>query len=239
MTTLASINYESNLFWAILIAWVLSVVLHEFAHGLVAHLSGDYTIRERGGLSLNPLQYIDPIGSVVIPLVLLAIGGIPLPGGVTYVRLDLIKSRWLHSAVSLAGPAMNLLIAAVCLAPLHPVFGWLDPTTPLAEWTNPQIFLAAMGVLMVIAAVFNLLPIPPLDGFGAIAPLLPPAVVARLRQPQAQLIMLMVLFFLAMRFGISGLAVEYVLIPLLRITGFDPVSFFAFPHAFDFALFGG
>jgi Zn-dependent protease len=239
MTTLASINYESNLFWAILIAWVFSVVLHEFAHGLVAHLSGDYTIRERGGLSLNPLQYIDPIGSIVIPLVLLAIGGIPLPGGVTYVRLDLIKSRLLQSAVSLAGPVMNLLIAILCLAPLHPVFGWLDPTTPLAEWTNPQIFLAAMGVLMVIAAVFNLLPIPPLDGFGIIAPFLPPAVVAKLRQPQAQLIMLMVLFFLAMRFGISGLAVEYVLIPLLRITGFDPVSFFAFPHAFDFALFGG
>ena len=174
-----------------------------------------------------------------IPLVLLAIGGIPLPGGVTYVRLDLIKSRLLQSAVSLAGPAMNVLLAILCLAPLHPIFGWLDPATPLAEWTNPQIFLAAMGVLMVIAAVFNLLPIPPLDGFGAIAPFLPPAMVARLRQPQAQLIMLMVLFFIAMRFGIAGMAVEYVLVPLLRITGFDPVTFFAFPHAFDYVLFGG
>src|SRR5678816_1886117 len=85
--------YSNPLFWAVFVGWVLSVVLHEFAHGLVAYLGGDYTIRERGGLTLNPLQYVDPVNSIILPLVFLLLGGIPLPGGVTYIRKDLLRSR--------------------------------------------------------------------------------------------------------------------------------------------------
>src|SRR5204863_9164555 len=90
---LATINFENPITWAIIVGWILSVILHEFAHGLVAYLAGDYTIKERGGLTLNPFQYIDPLLSIVLPVVFLAMGGIPLPGGVTYIRRDLIKSK--------------------------------------------------------------------------------------------------------------------------------------------------
>src|SRR3954469_9534118 len=103
---LAAANFQNPLLWAVLIGWILSVVLHEFAHGLVGYLGGDYTIRERGGLSLNPLQYVHPIYSLLLPAIFLVLGGVPLPGGATYIRHDLLRSRWWDSAVSLAGPAM-------------------------------------------------------------------------------------------------------------------------------------
>src|SRR5881394_2617306 len=103
-------DMSNTLFWAVFIGWVLSVVLHEFAHGLVAYLGGDYTIRERGGLTLNPLQYVDPVMSIFLPMVFLALGGIPLPGGATYVRTDLLRSRLWATAVAAAGPLMNLLL---------------------------------------------------------------------------------------------------------------------------------
>src|SRR3954466_7301628 len=99
-------DFQSPLFWAVFIGWVLSVVLHEFAHGFVAYLGGDYTIRERGGLTLNPLQYVDPVMSLLLPARLLLMGGVPLPGGVTYIRRDLLRGRAWQAAVSLAGPAM-------------------------------------------------------------------------------------------------------------------------------------
>src|SRR5438067_13601707 len=99
---LSAVNVQNPLLWAVLIGWVLSVVLHEFAHGLVAYLGGDYTIRERGGLTLNPLQYVDPVMSIILPMVFLALGGIPLPGGATYVRTDLLRSRLWATAVAAA-----------------------------------------------------------------------------------------------------------------------------------------
>src|SRR5438045_5975592 len=105
----AAVDLQSPLFWAVFIGWVLSVVMHEFAHGLVAYLGGDYTIRERGGLTLNPLQYVDPVMSIVLPLLFLAMGGIPLPGGATYVRTELLRSRW-RTAMAAAGALMNLLL---------------------------------------------------------------------------------------------------------------------------------
>lgn len=64
-----AVEFRNPLFWAVLVGWILSVVLHEFAHGLVAHLGGDYTIKERGGLTLNPLAYVDPVFSLLLPAV--------------------------------------------------------------------------------------------------------------------------------------------------------------------------
>ena len=104
---LAVVDFSNNLTWALLIGWILSVVLHELGHGIVAHLGGDYTIRERGGLTLNPLQYIDPIFSLLVPAIIFLAGGLPLPGGVTYVRMDLMTHRGWESVVSAAGPAMT------------------------------------------------------------------------------------------------------------------------------------
>src|SRR5258708_22106540 len=87
-----------RLFGAVLVGWIISVILHEFAHGVVAYWGGDYTIRERGGVTLNPLQYIDSLFSLIIPLVVLVLGGIPLPGGGTYIQPGLLRSPFWDTA---------------------------------------------------------------------------------------------------------------------------------------------
>jgi Zn-dependent protease len=163
---LGAVDFSAPLTWAILIGWIMTVVLHEFAHGIVAHFGGDYTIRERGGLTLNPIQYIDPFGSILLPAIFLMLGGIPLPGGATYIRRDLLRSRAWDAAVSAAGPAMNFLLFLVLSLPFHPTIGWttVDPDAP-ETWTLTQMFLVTMAQLQMIAAVINLIPIPPLDGF--------------------------------------------------------------------------
>src|ERR1051325_5979175 len=132
-------NFSNPLFWAVLIGWVLSVTLHEFAHGLVAYLGGDYTIRERGGLSLNPIHYVDPVMSLILPMVIFLIGGIPLPGGVTYVHDDLLRNRGWKTAVSAAGPAMNLLLFLILSLALQPRAGWIEIGSSPATWTNAQL----------------------------------------------------------------------------------------------------
>lgn len=182
MLALSRVAFDSPLFWAVFIGWILSVVLHEFAHGVVAYWGGDYTIRERGGLTLNPLQYIDPVFSIVMPAIFLALGGIPLPGGVTYVRDDLLRSKHWSAAVSLAGPAMNFLLFIAFALPLHPAIGWVDVTS-LENWTNGQIFCGAMAVLQILAMLFNLVPVPPLDGFRAISPYMNPEQREKLSTP--------------------------------------------------------
>jgi Zn-dependent protease len=163
---LSAVDFGSPLTWAILIGWIMTVVLHEFAHGIVAYFGGDYTIRERGGLTLNPIQYIDPIGSILLPAVFLMLGGIPLPGGATYIRRDLLRGSSWDAAVSAAGPAMNLLLFLLLSLPFHPAIDWItvDPSKP-ETWTLSQMFLATMAQLQLIACVINLIPIPPLDGF--------------------------------------------------------------------------
>ncbi len=182
---LAMVNFSDPVLWAVLIGWVMSVVLHELAHGVVAYLGGDYTIKARGGLTLNPLQYVHPVNSIVLPVVFLVMGGVPLPGGVTYVRRDLLRNAAWETAVSLAGPATNFALFVLLMAPLHPWFGWVQPWTAGAQWSSAQQFLATLATLQLMSGVLNLLPIPPLDGFNAVSPFLTPELQARLRTPQA------------------------------------------------------
>jgi Zn-dependent protease len=172
MFLLARVNFDDPTIWGVLIGWVMSVTLHEFAHGLVAWWGGDYTIRERGGLTLNPLQYIDPFMSIILPMVFLLMGGIPLPGGATFVRRDLLRSRGWDAAVSAAGPAMNLILFGLLAIPLLPQFGWIPLKSDPAMWTTAQKFVAAMCFLQLLSVILNLIPVPPLDGFGIIAPYL-------------------------------------------------------------------
>ena len=135
-------NFQNTLFLAVLVGWIMSVILHEFAHGIVAYWGGDYTIRERGGLTLNPFQYVDPLMTIVLPVVFLLLGGVPLPGGATQIRRDLLRNRAWESAVSLAGPIANILIFLACVLPLHPRFGWLHVSNSAASWTQAQLLLA-------------------------------------------------------------------------------------------------
>src|SRR3954465_11874207 len=169
---LAVVDFGNNLTWAIFIAWIMSVVLHELGHGIVGYLGGDYTLRERGGLTLNPLQYIDPVFSLLVPAGIFLLGGVPLPGGMTYVRRDLLRSRAWSSAVSAAGPAMNFLIFLACAIPLHPKIGWIKTAPVNGQWGTLVVFLGAFAWLQLLAVLFNLVPVPSLDGFGIIEPFL-------------------------------------------------------------------
>ncbi len=152
-------------FIIVLIGWVFSLTLHEFSHALVAYRGGDYTVREKGYLTFNPLKYTHPVYSILLPLVFLLLGGIGLPGGAVYIETWRIYSRKWVSAVSLAGPISNLALAVILGAFLR-----FAPLSVDGIWPA----LAFLGLLQVTAALFNLLPVPPFDGYGAIRPHLSP-----------------------------------------------------------------
>jgi Zn-dependent protease len=233
---LAISNFRNPLFWAVLIAWIMSVVLHEFAHGIVAYWGGDYTIRERGGLTLNPLQYVDPVFSILMPIIFLAMGGIPLPGGSTYVRRDLLRSRGWDSAVSLAGPLMNFLLFLGCAIPLHPRFGWLDPMDP-ESWTNAQLTLGAMAALQITAVCFNLIPVPPLDGFQALSPWMAEEQRVKLSTPPTSTMLFIGFYVVLWNFPIVHRMFQHVAYPLLGTMGFDESGQDFFRQAYNKALF--
>jgi Zn-dependent protease len=233
---LAAVDFTHPLLWAVLIGWIMSVVLHEFAHGVAAYWGGDYTIKERGGLTLNPLQYIDPVMSLVLPIIIFLIGGIPLPGGVTYVRRDLLRSRGWEAAVAAAGPLMNFLIFLALVIPFHPRVGWIDPPRA-ADASNAMLFLGAMAWLQMLSVLFNLIPIPPLDGFGIISPFLNPATRERFMTPPLSYGLFFGLFFLAGPLGLID-KFHWVILKLLFRLGFDDQSILYFFEAFRVALWG-
>ena len=98
-------------FIIVLLGWVFSLCVHEFSHAAVAYAGGDTTVREKGYLTFNPLKYTHPVYSLLLPLLFLALGGIGLPGGAVYIETWRLRSRRWISAVSLAGPASNLILA--------------------------------------------------------------------------------------------------------------------------------
>ena len=233
---IAAVDFSHPLLWAVFIGWIMSVVLHEFAHGVVAYWGGDYTIKERGGLTLNPLQYIDPVMSLVLPMIIFLIGGIPLPGGVTYVRRDLLRSRGWEAAVSAAGPLMNVLIFLALVLPFHPRIGWIDPPRA-ADASNALLFMGAMAWVQVLSVLFNLIPIPPLDGFGIISPFLKPSTRERFMTPPLSYGLFFGLFFLA---GPLGLIDKFhdIIQGLLAFLGFSDRAIQFFGTSYNQALFG-
>lgn len=199
----------------VLIGWVFSVTLHEFAHALVAYIGGDHTVRYKGYLTFNPLKYTHPLLSIVLPLVFLALGGIGLPGGAVYIERHRLKNKWWGAAVSAAGPLANLLLALLLAIPfvtgivdIHAVGAniWFDENKDslmrrnpdldesalrgmigLEEetiWNNPTLWsaIAFLAMLQFTAVFFNLIPIPPLDGYGIIEPYLDERMRMQLRQ---------------------------------------------------------
>lgn len=155
-------------FLLVIAGWVITLCLHEFAHSVVALAGGDTSVRARGYLTLNPLKYTDPVFSIVIPLVLLAVGGIPLPGGAVLIEHYRLRSRAWQSLVSAAGPATNLICGFVLTLLAGAVAG--DGVTGLSAG------LAFLAVLQFVTFVLNILPVPGFDGFGILAPYLPAAV---------------------------------------------------------------
>jgi Zn-dependent protease len=166
--------------------WVLSVCMHEFGHAAAAYAGGDPSVEDAGYLTFDPRKYTHPVLSVIMPVLFLVMGGLPLPGGAVYVdRMALRSSRW-DSFVSLAGPLGTLAVALVLAVPFW--LGW-PSGAHVVFWG--AIALAAS--LQVMALLLNLLPLPPLDGFGVIAPLFM-TWEARTRAYQASGLVLMVVF---------------------------------------------
>ncbi|MGO8948292.1 MAG: site-2 protease family protein [Ktedonobacterales bacterium] len=149
----------------ILVGWVFSLCLHEFAHAATAYIGGDHSDSTRSYLSFNPLKYLHPVLSILLPIFFILLGGIPLPGGAVYINRNLVRGRVRQSAISLAGPLMNGLVAVVASIPF-----WLGITND-----HPALgdALALLVFFQVFSVVLNILPIPPLDGYGIISPWLP------------------------------------------------------------------
>jgi Zn-dependent protease len=149
-----------EVFLLVTVGWIFSVCLHEFGHAFVAYHGGDYTVKDKGYLTLNPLHYTHPVYSLVMPLIFLMAGGIGLPGGAVYIENHLIRSKGWRMMVSLAGPAMNLILVVLLCIPFW--CGFIDQNFGPA--------LAFLIRLEISAILFNLIPVPPLDGFQAWAP---------------------------------------------------------------------
>lgn len=161
-------------FLFVMLGWLVSLVAHEFGHALVAWRAGDHTVATRGYLSLDPLKYADPFTSLVLPVVILAVGGLALPGGAVYLREDLMRSQVGRSLASLAGPLGTLamlILFAIALA-VGSAFGGEGPLWPA---------LALLILFQAMAFVLNLLPVPGLDGWGVLRPFLPEGIRAAIR----------------------------------------------------------
>ncbi len=150
---------------------LFAITLHEAAHGYVARHFGDMTAYQQGRISLNPLRHIDPVGTVLFPLLTLWLGGIlfgwarPVPVNFGALRRPKQDMLW----VALAGPATNFFMA-LGWAFLYKM-AWLFPESYFAE---PLMGMAEWGIrINVILMVLNLLPLPPLDGGRVAVSLLP------------------------------------------------------------------
>ncbi len=193
------------------IIFIYSVILHEIAHGYVAYFLGDETAYRMGRLSLNPLVHIDPVGSIIIPIVLYLshspfIFGFAKPVPINPFNFSRVRNIRLGIALcSAAGPIANLLLAFVFVK--------------MAKFSfNPyaiQFFIYAAG-LNVILAVFNLLPIPGFDGSHVISAFLPPKALLQYERlkPYGMLIALLLLVtgvIGAIIFPIVGVILKWML----------------------------
>jgi Zn-dependent protease len=155
----------AGVFVFVIAGWTVSLCLHEFGHAYTAWRFGDRDVELRGYLTLNPAKYASPLLSLGLPALFIALGGIGLPGGAVYVRTEYMTPRQ-RTLVSLAGPFANLVLAVVLLVATAALF---DSDHPVF-WAG----LAFLGFLQVTALFLNLLPIPGLDGYGALEPHLSP-----------------------------------------------------------------
>lgn len=151
----------------VMAGWVVSLCLHEFGHAYVAWKGGDHEILGTGYLSLDPRLYVDPFTSLVLPILFTLLSGIGFPGGAVYVNRHYLRSKAWQSAVSLAGPAMNLF----CLLGLMLLYLATSP-----ESATLRAVLGISALFQSTAIVLNLLPIPGLDGYGVLRPWLPDSI---------------------------------------------------------------
>jgi Zn-dependent protease len=172
-----------SLFLSMLVL-VFSLTVHEAAHAWTADKLGDPTARLLGRVSLNPIVHIDPIGTLLLPI-LAAVSGAPLLGWAKPVP---VRSRGLKNVrrdfllIAAAGPASNLVMAVIGAVVWHVVSGSVGADGAI-DPNGPIVFLLERFILLnLILAVFNMIPVPPLDGGNVLASLLPPGLSYKFEQ---------------------------------------------------------
>ena len=209
-TPFSLILYEISI-WAI--PAVIAITFHEASHGYVAHLLGDETAWRLGRVSFNPLVHIDPFGTVVLPVMLLLLRAPFLFGYAKPVPVNFRALRYPRVGtilVAAAGPGMNLLLAAIAALAFH-IVGYVP--APGAQWMAANLRNAL--ILNVILAIFNLLPVPPLDGGRILVAVLPGTLAHSLSrfEPYGLLILIGLLFVMPLLGAQLGINLD----PLSRL----------------------
>jgi Zn-dependent protease len=163
---------------------IFSLTVHEAAHAWSASRLGDDTARRLGRVSLNPMVHVDPIGTLLLPLVAI-IGNLPIIGWAKPTPVNprnLRHPRRDYVLVTAAGPASNLVIAVLAALVLH-VIPLPDPSVDGRDVASPLVAMAIQLVdINLLLAVFNMIPVPPLDGGRVLSGLLPPRLAFRYNQ---------------------------------------------------------
>jgi Zn-dependent protease len=198
----------------VLVGYLIALCLHEFGHAIVAYLT------------LNLLHYTNVQYSILFPLVIMAFGGISLPGGAVYINNSLLRRTSYSSLVSAGGPLLTAAVLVLLMLVLK------SGAQPLAAAPVLQATLAFLAMLQVTALLFNLIPCPGLDGWGIIAPFLPrPARnFGRRLAPIAPLLMLVALFYVP---GLNSMLWEAIY-RICEFVGLDPRLAFHGYHLFQF-----
>lgn len=207
------------------IVLVAIIPLHECAHGFVANRLGDPTARNQGRLTLNPVKHFDPIGSVL--LLLTGFGWAKaVPVNPRYFK----KPKTDMALTALAGPLSNLIFGFVLLIAYRLIYGFLSPAAASASAPVQALFLGvteilwAMFSINISLAVFNLLPVPPLDGSRIISILLPDKIYFSIMRYERYIFLIMAILLYLGLFSVPlGYGVNFVVRVMVKMTDFIEV----------------